>query len=75
MVLQFYLKSSHRTVIYLLGAGIADPGVRGQIFISMFKNDKGLMDVNENFITVNEIIACDTSWTEEIHHDLKSYIK
>ena len=49
--------------------------MRGQIFISMFKNDKGLMDVNENFITVNEIIACDTSWTEEIHHDLKSYIK
>ena len=41
----------------------------------MEKNDKGLMDVNGNFITVNDIIACDTSWTEEVYHDLNSYIR
>jgi hypothetical protein len=52
-----------------------DPGLRNQIFLPMEKNDKGLMDVNGKFITVNDMIDCDSSWTEEVHHDLNSYVR
>lgn len=41
----------------------------------MTKNEKGLMEVDGRFITVNDMIKCDTAWTEEIHHDFESYIK
>lgn len=33
------------------------------------------MEVDGRFITVNDMIKCDTAWTEEIHHDFESYIK
>ena len=59
----------------LAGAGTLDPGIRAQIFIPMIKNDKGHMDVNGKFITVDDMIECDTSWTEEVHYDLDSYIR
>lgn len=58
-----------------LGAGSQDPGVRNQIFMPMTKNKKGFMEVDGRFITVNDMIKCDTAWTEEIHHDFESYIK
>ena len=58
-----------------LGAGIEDPGIRSQIFLPMKKNEKGLMEVDGSFITVNEMIKCDTSWVEEIHRNYDTYIR
>ena len=60
---------------FILGAGIEDPGIRSQIFLPMTKNSKGLMEVDGSFITVNDMIQCDTSWEEEVHHDFESYVK
>ena len=59
----------------LAETGIADPGVRDQIFTPMKKNEKGLMEVDGSFLTVNDMIQCDTSWTEEVYHDFHSYVR
>ncbi len=52
-----------------------DPGVREQIFMPMHKNGKGLMEVNGDFIMVNSMLECDSTWSEEIHRDFKSYVE
>ena len=41
----------------------------------MKKNEKGLMEVDGSFLTVNDMIKCDTSWTEEVYHDFHSYVR
>ena len=55
--------------------GIDDPGVKGQIFEGMTKNVKGLMEVNGEFLTINPMVKCDSSWQQNIYHNLKSFIK
>ena len=59
----------------IIGAGIQDPGIRNQIFLPMISNELGLMEVDGSFISVNEIMKCDNAWREDIHHNLKSYIR
>ena len=41
----------------------------------MISNELGLMEVDGSFISVNEIMKCDNAWREDIHHNLKSYIR
>ena len=54
---------------------MADPGVRGQIFIPMRRNEKGFMEVDASFLTVNEMIQCDKAWNEDVYDDFKSYVR
>ena len=55
--------------------GIDDPGVKGQIFEGMIQNAKGLMEVNGEFLTINPMVKCDSSWQQNIYHDLKTFKK
>lgn len=70
----FIFVAAHFQSIFL-GAGSEDPGVRNQIFWPMSKNVKGLMEVDGSFVSVNQMIKCDSLWTQEIHHHLKAYVQ
>ena len=52
-----------------------DPGIRNQIFLPMMSNDLGYMELDGTFVTIDQNIKCDSTWREDIHHNLKSYIK
>ena len=63
-------------VFYILGGGgMRDPGIRNQIFLPMMSNDLGYMELDGTFVTIDQNIKCDSTWREDIHHNLKSYIK
>merc|ERR1712241_286895 len=56
------------------GGGMRDPGIRNQIFLPMMSNDLGYMELDGTFVTIDQNIKCDSTWREDIHHNLKSYI-
>ena len=63
----------HINIAYLYIVGIDDPGVKGQIFEGMTSNDKGLREVNGDFLTINPQVKCDSAWQRSVYHDWETF--
>ena len=56
------------------GHGMADPGIRNQIFSPMVKNEDGHYKLDMSFVTANHQIKCDATWSSKIHDKFKEYV-
>ena len=41
----------------------------------MWQNPDGFMEKNKGFISSNPFMDCDSSWSDEIFHNFRSYAK
>ena len=56
------------------GHGMADPGIRNQIFNPMIKNEDGHYQLDMRFITANHQIKCDAAWSSHVYDSFKDYV-
>ena len=56
------------------GHGMADPGIRNQIFNPMIKNEDGHYQLDMRFITANHQIKCDAAWSSHVSDSFKDYV-
>ena len=56
------------------GHGMADPGIRNQIFDPMVKNEDGHYQLDMTYVTANHQIKCDATWSSHVYDNLKDYV-
>ena len=56
------------------GKGLADPGIRNQIFLPMKRNQDGHYELDTSFVTANHQIKCDATWSSQVFDNFKDYV-
>lgn len=56
------------------GKGLADPGIRNQIFSPMKRNQDGHYVLDTSFVTANHQIKCDATWSSQVFDNFKDYV-
>lgn len=56
------------------GHGMADPGIRNQIFSPMVKNEDSHYKLDTSFVTANHQIKCDATWTSQVYDNFMDYV-
>ena len=56
------------------GHGMADPGIRNQIFSPMIKNEDAHYQLDTTFVTANHQIKCDATWSSNVYDNYRQYV-